>query len=131
MRGLSLRLAASALALTLGAAGAHSLGAPSPAGEAQCSAAVASTGDAAGLPHLASPGFTHLASAGGGWKRAESDRTRAGSHDQPKPCRKHVASTRRHRQPGTTRLASSGLPARGSSGLLGLAATPANAPPGS
>jgi len=130
MRGLSSRLAASALALALGVAGAHSLGAPSPAG-ASCSDALATTGHVAEWPHLSAPSFTQRPAGGGGWKRAESDRSGSGSDSHPRPCRARAQPASHHPPPPTLRPVPLRLPAGGTVGLLGLGTSPANAPPGS
>lgn len=127
MRGLGSRLAALALALALGAAGAHSLGTSSPTGAA-CSVGGRSAPTAT-APHLAVTGLPRSAT-GGGWKRAESGGTGSGPGADG-TCRVRVEAPLHPtaaRIEATERLE---LPARQASGLLGLAASPANAPPGS
>jgi hypothetical protein len=125
MRGLGSRLAALALALTIGAAGAHSLGTSSPTGAA-CSVDSASA-PSAPAPHLEVTGLPRT-STGSGWKRAEFGGTGWGPGVDG-TCRVRVEAAL---HPTLARVAGTELlelPARRSGGLLGLAASPANAPP--
>lgn len=127
MRELGSRLAALALALVFGAAGGQPPGSSSPTGSA-CSVEAAAPASAtdSGLAVTGLP----RASTGGGWKRAESERT-GSTPEGDDTCRAEVQASPRPAdapQPGAKR---SGLPNRRSSGLLGLATSPANAPPGS
>ena len=127
MRGLGSRLAALALALPLGAAGAHSLGTPSPT-DAACSAD-ALAADAT-VSYLSTAGVGLRVAPAGGWERAETERT--GS----RPVGDHACRLRPHasappRRALIARSRARGLPVRGSVGLLGLHTSPANAPPGS
>jgi hypothetical protein len=141
MRGQSSRLAAVALALLLGAAGAHSLGVTPPAGAASCFMAADDRGRVADPGHAASnhvqrsspfaaAGLTSRTAAGG-WKGAESERTGAGSNGHVRGCPLRPARSFDEARHATTRAVPAGITAPISRGLLGLATSPANAPPGS
>lgn len=128
LRGLRSRLAALALALAFGAAGAHSSGTSSPTGAA-CSADAAAA-HAAGLPHASAVGLGSRAATGAGWKRAETERIGT-APEGGGTCRVLLEASAHPfhaRSPSGERR---GLPARRSNGLLGLGTSPANAPPGS
>ena len=127
MRGLGLRRSAFALALSFGAAGAHSLGARSPTGVA-CSidVAAAPSTTAADLAVAALP----RAASGGGWTRTETERS-GSSADAERACRARSTASAHPSLTSATGAGLSALPVRRSGGLLGLAASPANAPPGS
>ena len=127
MRGPGSRLAALVLALAFGAAGAHSLGSSSPTGAARSVDAASALG--AKAPHVAVAGLTGAAT-GGGWERAETERTGSGAGADRSRRIAREAAPRSSLAPASGALPSE-LPARWSGGLLGLAASPANAPPGS
>lgn len=127
MRGLGSRLAALALALAFGAAGAHSLGTSSPAGAA-CSIDLGSAPSVT-APRLSVSGLPR-ASTGGGWTRTETDRTGSGPGADG-TCRVLVGAFLHPTLAPASSTEPLELPARRSGGLLGLAASPANAPPGS
>ena len=126
MRGLRSRLAVSALALVLGAAGARSFGAASPAGTASCfPEATSAHASATPGPTAWGPGPR---TTGGGWKQAESEPTGYGP-GAGRPCR--ARSTASLLAPHATHPDRKPieLPVQRSRGLLGLGTSPANAPP--
>jgi len=125
MRGPRSRLAAVVLALTLGAAGAHSWGVTAAASSASCLAS--SAGHVAGAER-SSIGAWQRVATGGGWKRAESERSGSGAGGE-RACRGEAGASPGHPVPRAPASAPAGPKARGSVGLLGLGASPANAPP--
>jgi hypothetical protein len=126
MRGPSSRLAVVALALALGAAGSRSLGSPSAAGPSPCLAAPG-VAHAAGAERSSIGGWQRVAS-GGGWKQAESERSGSGATGE-RSCRGDAVRSPRPPAPRASARAPAGVEVHGSVGLLGLGASPANAPP--
>jgi len=128
MRGPSSRLAAVALALSLGAAGARSLGAVLPSGAASCSRASpdATSNHLATLPEWREGGSGAL-----GWRGTDPERTGSTPDDKGPRRGARIAAPRGAWLSGPLLAGTQGLSAQRTRGLLGLAGTPANAPPGS
>jgi hypothetical protein len=114
MRGLRSRLAVVALALPLGAAGARSLGIPVPSPESVCAASPAALSPA-GL----APGWTLPVPEPGVWSGGGT----APCRSRPEPRRDAAGPAAPDSVPSAT------VPHAGGGGLLGLSASPANAPP--
>ena len=129
MRGPDSRPAIVALAFLLGAAGASSLGTPSPAGAAECLPELG--GHAAPASSLARAGPPPAAAPAEAWRETNPERTGTSGKGEPRSWRhRHATELAGARRPAAERDEWARATGR-ATGLLGLLGSPANAPPGS
>jgi len=129
-RGLGSRLALLALALVLGSAGGRSLATPLGGDAASCASGIVAahpSGD-----RRAGSSAEGQRAAQGGWQATKPDRSGAGPEGEARPCRTVPPADARCRSTLASRNKHPDLRGpRAATGLLGLDASPANAPPGS